>query len=102
MKKLNLDHSYTPSPLNNINRELSGLTTENDPDESRFLKLVTEREQFIQKYLENLPEEEKNNFVTAELKANGALVAYAEGSFKASQKQLSGLVRGRKAVNKYR
>ena len=102
MKKLILDHSFTPSSLKSINRDLSELTAENDPDESRFLKLVTERDEFIQKYLQNLPEEEKNQFATAELQVNGALVAYAEGSFKASLKQLSGLVRGRKAVNKYR
>ncbi len=102
MKKLILDHSFTPSPLKNINRDLSELTTENDPDESRFLKLVTERDEFIQKFLENLPDDKKNNFVTAELQVNGALVAYAEESFKASLKQLTGLVRGRKAVNKYR
>ena len=81
---------------------MSDLTTDNDPDESKFLKLVTERDKFIQHFLKTLPDEEKNNFVTAELKVNGALVAYAEESFKASLKQLSGLVRGRKAVNKYR
>jgi len=102
LKKLILDHSLTPSPLKSINCDLSELTAENDPDESRFLKLVTARDEFIQKYLQNLPEEEKNQFATAELQVNGALVAYAEGSFKASLKQLSGLVRGRKAVNKYR
>tara|TARA_R110002167_G_scaffold65637_4_gene185746 strand:- start:1556 stop:1864 length:309 start_codon:yes stop_codon:yes gene_type:complete len=102
LKKLILDHSFTPSPLKRINRDLSELTTENDPDESIFLKLVNERDDFIQKFLEDLPEQEKNNFVTAELKINGALVAYAEELFNASLKQLSGLVRGRKAVNKYR
>ena len=102
MNKLILDHSFTPSPLKSINRDLSELTIKNDPDESRFLKLVTERDEFIQKFIENLPDVEKNNFVTAELLVNGALVAYAEESFKASLKQLSGLVRGRKAVNKYR
>ena len=102
MKKLNLDHSFTPTPLKNINNDLSELTNENDPDESIFLTLVIERDEFIQKFLKNLPDEEKNNFVTAELKVNGALVAYAQESFKASLKQLSGLVRGRKAVNKYR
>lgn len=102
MKKLILDHEFTPSPLKKINQDLSELTTENDPDESIFLKLVTVRDEFIQKFLENIPKEEKNNFVTAELKVNGALVAYAQESFKASLKQLSGLVRGRKAVNKYR
>jgi hypothetical protein len=102
LKKLILDHSFTPSPLKNINSDLLKLTNENDPDESKFLTLVTERDEFIQQFLKNLPDEEKNSFVTAELKVNGALVAYAEESSKASLKQLSGLVRGRKAVNKYR
>lgn len=102
MKKLILDHSFTPSPLKVINQDISDLTAENDPDESKFLKLVTDRDELIQKYLENIPDQEKNDFVNAELKVNGALVAYAEESFKASLKQLSGLVRGRKAVNKYR
>jgi hypothetical protein len=102
LKKLLLDHSFTPSPLKSINRDLSELISENDPDESLFLKLVTERDEFILKYLENLAEEEKKQFAKAELLVNGALVAYAEESFKASLKQLSGLVRGRKAINKYR
>lgn len=103
MKKLILDHYFTPSPLKNLNCKLSELTTENDPDESKFLQLVTERDEFIQKYLKHLSDqEEKKHFATAELQVNGALVAYAEASFKASLKQLSGLVRGRKAVNKYR
>lgn len=102
MKKLILNHSFTPSPLKIINQDLAALTTENDPDESQFLKLVTDRDEFIQNYIKDMPDNEKNNFVTAELKVNGVLVAYAEESFKASLKQLSGLVRGRKAVDKYR
>jgi hypothetical protein len=102
LKKLILDHVFTPSQLKSINQDLSELTTENDPDESTFLKLVTDRDEFIQHFLENISEDEKNNFVIAELQVNGALVAYAQESFKASLKELSGLVRGRKAVNKYR
>jgi len=102
LNKLILDHSFTPSQLKKINRDLSDLTAENDPDESRFLELVTKRDETIQEYLRNLPDKEKNTFANAELQVNGALVAYAEESFKASLKQLSGLVRGRKAVNKYR
>ena len=64
MKKLKLDHSFTPPPLLSINRDLSELTTEKDPDESIFLKLVIERDEFIQKFLENIPNEEKKIFVT--------------------------------------
>lgn len=102
MNKLILDHAFTPSQLRKINRDLSDLTAENDPDESRFLELVTKRDETIQKYLKNIPDNEKNSFATAELQVNGALVAYAQESFQASLKQLSDLVRGRKAVNKYR
>lgn len=102
MNKLILDHTFTPPQLKKINRDLSDLTADNDPDESRFLDLVTQRDETIQEYLKNLPEKEKNSFATAELQVNGALVAYAQESFKASLKQLSGLVRGRKAVDKYR
>jgi hypothetical protein len=102
LKTLTLNHFFTPSPLKKINQDLAELTSDVDPDESKFLKLVTERDEFIKDYLQNLHDELKTDFVDAELKVNGALVAYAEESFKASLKQLSGLVRGRKAVNKYR
>jgi hypothetical protein len=102
LKKLILNHSFTPLPLESINRELSELEADNDSDDSTFLKLVIAREEFILKYLQTLPDEEKTNFVAAELQVNGALVAYAEESFKASLKQLSDIVRGRKAVKKYR
>tara|TARA_R110000751_G_scaffold81077_1_gene163376 strand:- start:85215 stop:85523 length:309 start_codon:yes stop_codon:yes gene_type:complete len=102
LKKLTLNHSYTPAPLKSINQRLSELTTENDPDESIFLKLAIERDEFIQNYIKTLSDDERNHFVTAELQVNGALVAYAEGLFKESLKQLSGLIRGRKAVKKYR
>ena len=102
MKKLILDHSFTPPPLQSINSDLSELTAENDPDESKFLKLVIKRDEFIQTFLKDLSEKDKTDFAKAELDVNGALVAYAEESFKASLKQLSGLVRGRKAIKKYK
>jgi hypothetical protein len=101
LKKLTLDHSYTPSILNKINQDLVALTTEDDPDESKFLQLVTQRDEFIQDYIDSTPAQERNQFVTAELEVNVALVAYAEESFKASLKELSGFVRSRKAVKKY-
>ena len=85
-----------------INQDLAELTSDVDPDESKFLQLVTDRDEFIQRYLQTLQGQPQTDFVNAELKVHGALVAYAEESFKASLKQLSGLVRGRKAVNKYR
>ncbi len=102
MKLITLNHSHTPPQLKEINQGLADLTSDLDPDESNFLKLVTERDEFIQRYLQTLQEPLKIKFVNAELKINGALVACAEESFKASLKQLTVLVRGRKAVKKYK
>lgn len=102
MKTLALNHSYTPSLLKKINQDLSELTSDVDPDESKFLQLVTQRDEFIQNYLQTLEKKLKTNFVNAEIKVNGLLVSHAEESFKASSKELSGLVRGRKAVKKYK
>ncbi|MFT5923064.1 MAG: hypothetical protein ACJASI_002730 [Glaciecola sp.] len=85
-----------------INQGLTELTSDLDPDESKFLKLVTERDEFIQRYLQTLQGQLKDNFVSAELKVNGELVAHAEKSFKASLKQLTGLVRGRKVLKEYK
>jgi hypothetical protein len=102
LKTLTLTHSFTPSPLKKINQGLAELTSDLDPDESKFFKLVTERDEFIQSYLQTLQGQLKANFVSAELKVNGALVAYAEELFKASLKQLTGLVRGRKALKEYK
>lgn len=102
MKTLILNHSFTPSPLKEINQGLTELTSDLDPDESKFLKLVIQRDEFIQRYLQTLQGQLKDNFVSAELKVNGELVACAEKSFKTSLKQLTGLVRGRKALKEYK
>ena len=101
MKNLILDHPYTPSELNVINQKLVDHLATDDPDEVLFLKLVTERDECIQDLLKKLSEQELKSFVEAEINVNGLLVAYSEKMFEASLKQLSGLVRGRKAVKKY-
>lgn len=101
MKKLILDHSYTPSFLKKINQDLCALLVEQDPEESKFLELATQRDDFIQKHLSELDNKTKQEFVKAEIEVNGVLVASANQLFKASLNQLSGLVRGRKAIKKY-
>jgi hypothetical protein len=102
VKTLILNHPFTPSSLKKINQGLSGLTSDIDPDESKFLALVTQRDEFIKGYLQTLEKQLEIDFVNAEIKVNGELVAFAESSFKASLNQLSVLIRGRKAVKKYK
>ena len=101
MKTLILDHSLSPPTLIKINKDLKVLLADKEPDEGAFLELVTLRDDIIVSHLPSLKAAEKNDFVAAELKVNGALVACAKELFQASLKQLSGLIRGRKAVKKY-
>jgi hypothetical protein len=102
LKKIILNHSLTPSFLSQINQDLTTLLLEQDPDESKFLELATKRDDLIQKHLSELDYKTKQEFVKAEIEVNGVLVASANQLFKASLNQLSGLVRGRKAVEKYK
>ncbi|MFT6898250.1 MAG: hypothetical protein ACJA13_002670 [Paraglaciecola sp.] len=101
MKNIILDHQFTPPDLVQLNQDLTVLLTAQDPDEKTFLEIVTHRDAVITAYLTTLTDAEKQAFVAAELEINAVLVAYANEMFNASLKELSGLIRGRKAVKKY-
>jgi hypothetical protein len=101
VKKLTLNHSYTPSELLKINQDLSELFSVDGFEESEFLKLVTLREEAILFHLTKLDVNDKKQFAEAELKVNAALLEFASKLSKASLSQLTGLLRGRKAVKKY-
>ena len=101
MKNLILDHPFTPAELQSINQALLEVLREESPDEASFLKLVTLRDETIQNYLNQCDSETKRSFAESELQVNGVLIAYANELFDNSLKQLSALVRGRKAVKKY-
>ncbi|WP_340680539.1 hypothetical protein [Paraglaciecola sp.] len=101
MKNLTLDHALTPPQLQQLNQTLLELLTDDSPNEADFLKLVTLRDEIVQAYLAECREDARKLFAQAELQVNGALVAYANTLFKASLRDLTGLIRGRKAVKKY-
>lgn len=101
MKNLNLDHALTPPQLQNLNQAIYELVAEGSPNEAEFLRLVTLRDDTIQNYLTECTEESRKSFAQAELQVNGVLIAYATELFTSSLKELSGLIRGRKAVKKY-
>ena len=101
MKNITLTHEYSPPELETINQELTDLLASADPDEKSFYTLSVRRDDCINTYILTLDDVRKPLFCKAEIEVNNALVGYAEQMFKASLKQLSGLVRGRKAVKKY-
>ncbi|MFQ3235288.1 MAG: hypothetical protein ACI9C4_000842 [Paraglaciecola sp.] len=101
MKNITLNHQLTPPDLVQLNQDLTVLLSAQDPDEKSFLALVTHRDVVITAYLNTLTDADKHVFAAAELEINAVLVAYANGMFNASSKELSSLIRGRKAVKKY-
>ena len=102
MKNLNLDHAFTPIPLKELNAQVSELFLLESFNEFELLKLIEQRDVIINEYLQSCEPELQNKFAKAELEVNGLLVAYVSELSKASLKQLSDLVRGRKAVKKYK
>jgi transcriptional regulator of heat shock response len=102
LKKLTLDHEFTPTQLKELNAKIAELLSENSFEEAHLLKLVEERDTFIQSYLHSCQPDEQKAFAVAEMEVNGLLVAYIKNLAKVSLKQLSDLIRGRKAVKKYR
>jgi hypothetical protein len=101
LKKIILNHGFTPPDLIQLNQDLTVLLTAQDPDEKAFLEIVTQRDAIITAYLLTLVDADKQAFVTAELEINGVLMLYANDMSNASLKELSGLIRGRESVKKY-
>ncbi|WP_340676718.1 hypothetical protein [Paraglaciecola sp.] len=101
MKNLTLDHALTPPQLQDLNQAILELVNEDSVNEAELLRLISLRDDTIKNYLNDCHEETGKAFAEAELQVNGVLIAYANKLFNASLKQLSGLIRGRKAVKKY-
>lgn len=84
-----------------INQALTALLADEALDEKSFHSLSLQRDKCISEHLATLEPVQKTQFCEAEIKVNNALVDFAQQLFDASLKQLSGLIRGRKAVKKY-
>ena len=101
MNKINLEHPFTPPELSVLNQEIAALLNSEALDEQSFHSLSVKRDRCINNYLSTLDQAQKAQFCEAEIKVNDALVDCAQRLFNQSLKELSGLIRGRKAVKKY-
>ncbi|TRY30927.1 hypothetical protein [Aliiglaciecola sp. M165] len=102
MKKLSLNHEFTPPPLADINLQIQTTLEAEELDDSLLKTLIEERDSIITKHLEDLKDGDVKSFAKTELVINQKLSEHINKQLKASLKQLSGLLRGRKAVNKYK
>lgn len=101
MNKINLEHPFTPPELTKLNQEITALLNSEALDEKSFHALSVKRDLCIKDYLSTLDQAQKTQFCEAEIKVNEVLVDCAQRLFNQSLKELSGLIRGRKAVKKY-
>lgn len=101
-KQLELSHPYTPTELNEINQKLEELFAEDILDEEQLLHLISQRDEIVQLHLKNLEKQQLKDFAQAELSVNKLLVEYTRQLQSESLGKLSSLIRGRKAVEKYK
>lgn len=101
MKNLKLNHEYTPSELAKVNHQILTAIAAEELDHALLKSLVEQRDHVIVEHLKSLDLEDEKRFANSELATNHSLSEYTSKELKSSLKQLSGLIRGRKAVNKY-
>lgn len=99
---LELSHSQTPETLQAINQEISTTLSDKSVDDAKLRLLVTRRDEYVQSYLSELDELKRVEFAQQELVSNEKLLAVVKVQLSNSLGQLSGLIRGRKAVGKYK
>ena len=102
MSKLELNHALTPDRLSEINESICKLLAAKELDDKKLRLQVTQRDEFIQAHLITLSTDERKAFANAELPMNNRLQATIKNLFTDSLSELSGLVRGMKAVKKYK
>lgn len=97
-----LTHALTPKGLCAINQSICVVLAVDKVDDAALRRLVTQRDEFIQSYLSELSGPELKQFAQAELSINTKLHAAVKALFTDSLSELSGLVRGLKAVKNYK
>ena len=102
VSKIELNHELTPERLSEINESICVLLAAKELDDKNLRLKVTQRDEFIQAHLQSLSTDERKAFANAELSVNNRLQATIKNLFTDSLSELSGLVRGMKAVKKYK
>lgn len=102
MKKLNLNHEKTPAKLAEINQQLESTLSNDELDDARLRVLVELRDEFIVTHLQSLNNIQQKSFAELEVLSNTALSKLISNQLSDSLTELTGLLRGKKAVNKYK
>ena len=102
MNKEKFTHKYTPPELREINHKISEILDKDEIDDRLLLDAISERDQVVNDHIEQLDKDSLKNFASAELEINNQLSELAQSLYRDSLSNLSRLVKGRKAVQKYK
>ena len=102
MKKLKLNHDKTPAKLAEINLQLESIMSCDELDDTKLRVLIELRDEFIIAHLQSLDDMQKKPFAEQELHTNNTLSKLISNQLSDSLTQLSALLRGKKAVKKYK
>lgn len=102
MISITLSHKFTPSELVVINDKICALLSEDELDEKQLAELTSQREDIVKTHLEKLTASDLKLFAEAELQVNQKLIDLTQQRRSDMLKQLSGFLRGRKSVKKYK
>ena len=101
MKKLNLNHEYTPNDLVKLNSQIESVLSAAELDNELLKQLIIQRDEKVIELLDSLEGTNRTKSSKCELKSNEQLLSHVESHFRDALKELSGLIKGRKSVNKY-
>ncbi|MEP4890002.1 MAG: hypothetical protein ABJV04_08250 [Aliiglaciecola sp.] len=102
MNKLNLSHQYTPDNLDNVNKQLETVLSSDELDDKLLRQLISQRDEIVTEHIKSLDKNTEKLFSTSELEVNQRLSTIIEAQLADSLKQLTGLIRGKKIVDKYK
>ena len=105
MKLQDLNHSLTPTALQNLNESIAAqllLDQEKTSDYAMLRTLLAERDRLIKDHLNSLSVSEKRQFSEKELVVNRLLEELAFKLLESSKEEIIQFVRGKAAVKKYK
>ncbi len=99
-----INHSLTPTALQQINEKIVALLSADDEDDrvSKLNQLIDERDTLIQNHLNSLPTEKAKEFAKQEIVVNDKLKEIIQLLLSAAKDDISHFIRSRSAVKKYK
>ncbi|MEW9797588.1 hypothetical protein [Alteromonas sp. CYL-A6] len=103
MNENDLNHSYTPPALAQLNEQLLQVLSDNAEDwYSVFNDIIKQRDALIQAHLLSLDEAARKAFADAEYKVNEKLIDVARKLLDSAKDDMSHFVRSQAAIKKYK